>query len=430
MTARELREKRNKLLVDAQAIMRGDNVTAEQRAAVDQMLADANVLLQDAQRVEQLEQFSREAEAEQRSSGRIPRSNPSGQGDEPAADTRTWEQRRLATNRALRAVFGTTDAAAAAEARRLAVESRDLTVAANGGVMIPVGVTDPRVALQSYGAIYDIINKLRTTAGDAVKIPYLNDTANLFVLNSAAITTTDPATGGVTSQIDDIRMNPILVEYSLIQDVGFDLVGFIQKACQTRYLRTVSKWATLGNTSNVAGYATANGYNTGVTANTTLVTKYADITSLIAALDPAYSIGACFTMSNGTLMNQVLQIVDGNQRPIFLPFNDGGISGFAGTIFGYPVKINPFQPNNAIGALYMHFGNFEAGYTFREVGTPDSDAPGRLPGQGVVMLRRLDERYAELNKVGFVGFARVGGSITNPGSVGGTPAPVVALIGK
>jgi HK97 family phage major capsid protein len=430
MTARELREKRNKLLVDAQAIMRGDNVSAEQRTAVDQMLADANVLLQDAQRVEQLEQFSREAEAEQRSSGRIPRSNPGGQADEPAADTRSWEQRRAATNRALRAVFGTTDTAAASEARRLAVESRDLTVAANGGVMIPVDVTDPRVAMQSYGSIYDIINKLRTSTGDAVKVPYINDTANLFVLNSAAITTTDPATGGVTSQIDDIRMNPILIEYSLIQDVGFDLVGYIQKACQTRYLRTASKWATLGNTSNCAGYATAGGYNTGVTANTTLVTKYGDMTALLAALDPAYSIGAVFTMSNATLANQVMNIVDGQSRPIFLPFNDGGISGFAGTIFGYPVKISQYQPNVGVGALYMHFGNFEAGYTWREVGVPDSDAPGRLPGQGVVMLRRLDERYAELNKVGFVAFARVGGVVTNPGSVGATPAPVVALVGK
>jgi len=429
MTARELREKRNKILVDAQAIMRGDNVSAEQRAAVDTMLAEAGTLLADAQRLEQIEQLSREAEAEQRSSGRIPRSNPSGQ-TEPAADARSWEERRAATNRALRAVFGTTDTPAANEARRLAVESRDLTVAANGGVMIPVGVTDPRIARQSYGSIYDIIGKLRTVTGEAVKVPYLNDTQNLFVLNSAGITVTDPATGGVTSQIDDIRMNPILIEYSLIQDTGFDLVGYIQKACQTRYLRTASKWATLGNTSNVAGYATAGGYNTGVTANTTLVTKYSDITSLIAALDPAYSIGANFTMSNATLMNQVMQITDTNQRPIFLPFNDGGISGFAGTIFGFPVKINPFQPNNAVGALYMHFGSFEDGYCWREVGTPDVDAPGRLPGQGVVMLRRLDERYAELNKVGFVAFARVGGSVTNPGTLGATPAPVVALIGK
>jgi HK97 family phage major capsid protein len=248
------------------------------------------------------------------------------------------------------------------------------------------------------------------------------------VLNSAAVTTTDPATGGITSQIDDIRMNPILIEYSLIQDVGFDLVGYIERACRTRYLRTASKWIALGNTSNVASLLT--GYNTGVTANTTLVTKYGDLVALLAALDPAYAVGATFVMNNATLANGIMNIVDSNNRPLFLPFNDGGISGFAGTIFGIPVKISQYHPNVGVGNIYIQLGNFEAGYTFREVTTPDADAPSRVPGQGTIMLRRLDERYAELNKVGFVAFARVGGVVTNPGTLSGSPAPIVALIGK
>lgn len=422
MTAKELREKRAKLLIDARAIMSGENVTAEQRAQVDTMLADANTLQADAQRLEQIE-----TNTEMRSSGRIPRDNP-GATTDPAPDTRSWQERRTATNRALRALLGSTDAAAAAEARNRAVESRDLTVAANGGVMIPVGVTDPRVAQQAWGSLYDIVGKLRTATGDAVKVPFLNDTANLFVLNSAGITTTDPGTGGVTSQIDDIRMNPILIEYSLIQDISFDLVGYIQAACRQRYLRTVNKWAVLGNTSNVQGLTAA--YNTGVTAATTLTTAYNDLTSLLATLDPAYAMGACWVMNNQTLVNQILTIKDSNGRPLFLPFMDGGTSGFAGTMFGLPVKLSQYHPNVGVGNIYIQLGNFEAGYVWREVGTPDSDAPGREPGMGTIMLRRLDERYAELNKVGFVAFARVGGLATNPGSVSGSPAPIVSLIGK
>jgi HK97 family phage major capsid protein len=422
MTAKEIRAQRAKLLLDAQAIMSGENVTAEQRTNVDKMLADANILLADAQRMEQIDSLT-----EQRSQHSIPRGQPGAGENEPQVDTRGWQERRAATNRALRAMFSTTDAAVFAEARNRALETRDLTVSTNGGVMIPVGVTDPREALQSYGSVYDIVGKLKTVTGEAIKVPYLNDTQNLFVLNSAGITTTDPATGGITCNIDDIRMNPILIEYSLIQDVGFDLVGYIEKITQTRYLRTASKWLTLGNTSNVAALT---GYNAGVTANTTLVTKYVDFTALLAALDPAYAIGACFVMSNATLATQVLNITDINGRPIFLPFNDGGISGFAGTLFGYPVKINPYQPSIGVGNIYIQFGNFEAGYTFREVTTPDAAAPSRVPGQGTIMLRRLDERYAELNKVGFVAFARVGGVLTNPGSVSESPAPVVALVGK
>jgi HK97 family phage major capsid protein len=420
MTIKELREKRAKLLIDARAIMTGDNVTAEQRQSAAAMLADANQIKSDIEMMETLETETRST-----SNGSIPRSQPGGAEGETYIETRSREERRRAANRELRKFF-TNESGAATRG----IERRDLTVGSNGSVMIPVGVTDPKEALVSYGSIYDVVGKLRTTTGEAVKIPYLNDTSNLFVLNSAGITTTDPGTGGVTSQVDDIRMNPILVEYSLIQDVDFDLVSYIERICSTRYLRSVSKWITLGNTSNVAGLTAAGGYLTGLTANTTLVTKYVDFTGLLAALDPAYAIGACFVMSNATLANQVLNILDSNNRPIFLPFNDGGQSGFVGTIMGYPVKLTPYQPSVGVGNIYIQFGNFEAGYTFREVGMPDSAAPGRIPGQGTVMLRRLDERYAELNKVGFVAFARVGGSITNPGSVGSTAAPVVALIGK
>jgi len=417
MTIKELREKRNKLLVDAQAIMSGANVTAEHRTQVDAMLAESNTIKADIERLESIE-----AETRTSSNRIVPRDNP-GNDNPTYMDHRSWEERRVATNRALRTWFSSDP-----EVSRT-FERRDLTVGSNGSVMIPVGTSDPRIAQQSYGSVYDLVNKMRTTTGEGIKIPYLNDTANLFVLNSASVTVTDPATGGVTSQVDDIRMNPILIENSLIQDVGFDLVGYITTACQTRYLRTMSKWITVGNTSNVAGYAVTGGYVTGLTGATTLVTKYADIVGAIAALDPAYAIGAAFVMNNATLTNQIMNITDTNGRPIFLPFNDGAVSGFTGTLLGFPVKLNQYSPNNGVGNFYLHFGNFEAGYTLREV-QASPDVPSKVPGLGTIMLRRLDERYAELNKTGFVAFARVGGSITNPGSVNGSPAPIVCVIGR
>jgi len=418
MIIQQKQEQRSKLLFDAHAIMSGENVTAEQRTNVDKMLADANDLKADIERLKSLEAFA----AEQRSSGQIPRGNPGTA--EPSAqpeDTRSPEVRRAGANKALRH-FLTSE-----KHEAFGFEKRDLGVAANGGVMIPVGVTDPKVAMKSFGSLYDIVGKLRTSTGEAVKVPFLNDVANGFVLNSTAITTTDPATSGVTISIDDIRMNPILIENSLIQDVSYDLVGFIENATRSRYQRTLASWLTTGNTSNVQGMTA--GYATGVTANTTLVTKYVDFTALLAALDPAYAIGANFVMSNATLANNVLNILDGNGRPIFLPFNDGGISGFAGTIFGYPVKLNPYQPANATGNIFIQFGNFEQGYTLREVDA----GPGlsnTIPGYGNIMLKRADERYIELNKVGFLAFARVGGAATNAGAAAGTPAPIVSLIGK
>ena len=390
MTKQEMLDKRNKLMFDARAIMSAEIVTTEQRTAVDKMLADANVIKADIERMSLLETN----EAENHSTGSVPRG---AVGDAVASDSRSADERRSATAKALRNYL-----------KGESFERRDLTVAGDG-VLIPTGVADAKIALQSFGSVYDLVYKMKTANGEPMKSPLISDVSNLFVLNSTAITVTDPTITAPTISVDDIRSNPILIENSLLQDSSFDLVKFVETATQTRYARTAAKWITLGNTSNVGALSAI---ATGVTANTTLTTKYADITALFAALDPAYQIGAAFLMSNTTLATQIMNIMDANNRPIFLPFNDGGQSGFAGTIFGYPVKLNPFQPAVGVGNPYIQFGNFEAGYTFREV------APG-------VMLKRSDQRWIELNKVGWVGFARVGGAVTDAGT-----HPVVTLTGK
>jgi HK97 family phage major capsid protein len=389
-----LQEKRNKLLSDARAIMAGADVTTEQRVAVDKMLADANVIKADIERTVSLEADA----AELRSVPNRVAQAPIADGAIVVAETRSMDERRAATAVALR------NYAAGAT-----FERRDLTIAIDGSVMIPVGVTDPKIALKSSGSVYDLVYKFRTSTGEAVKAPLLSDLANGFVLNSAPITTTDPSATGVTIQVDDIRSNPILLDNSLLNDVLFDLVGFVEKATQTRYQRTAANWITNGNTSNVGALSAV---AAGITGATTLVTKYADLTGMLATLDPAYAIGASWLMSNATLANGIMNITDGNQRPIFLPFLDGGISGFAGTIFGFPVKINPYQPAIGVGNPYIQFGNFSEGYTYREV----------LPG---IMLKKSVDRWIELNRTGFVAFARVGGAVTDAGS-----HPVITLTGK
>jgi HK97 family phage major capsid protein len=395
MKAKELREQRAKLVLDAQKIMGGDKVSKEQRGQVDKMLADAEELRKDAERLEQIDKLT-----EGRSAAAIPRGNPDGEGEGQPADARSHEEQRSATGKALRSWL-----------KKEQFEHRDLSVSVNGGVMIPTAVVDPKVAKKAAGSVYDLVYKLRTATGEPVKAPMLNDIDNGFVLNSTASSTTDPATGGVTLSIDDIRSNPILLENSLLQDVEFDLVGFIEKSTNSRYLRTASKWITNGNGSNVASLL---GLDSGVTSSTADVVTYGDLVNTMTALDPAYAIGAAWLMSTATV-GKVLQIEDANGRPIFVPFNDGALSGFAGTILGYPVKINPYQPAVATGNVPIQFGDFEEAYTWREV----------LPG---VVLKRLNERYAELNKVGFVAFARVGGGVTNAGGLEtDTPVPVVAL---
>ena len=390
MTIRELEEKRSALLANAHGIMTGANVTAEQRTSVDAMLTDANALLADINRLKAT------APEEVRAVQIPPRDNPSGE-IENKPETRSVEERRAAADVALRSYI-----------RNQPFERRDLTVLADG-IMIPEGVTTPNVALQSAGYIYDLVRKLPSNTGEPIKMPFIDDVTNGFVLESTAITTTDPGIDGVTISIDGLRSNPILIDNNLIADTGFDIVKYITDAIQTRYQRSVAKVITLGNGSNVQGLIA--GVTSTVTTATAAKVAYGDLVGLATSLDPAYAMGAAWSFSTSTL-GVLLSIVDGNGRPVFLPFNAGATSGFAGTILGFPVKINPYMPVVATANVPVLFGNFDSGYTLREV----------KPG---IRILRLSERYAELNRLGVVAFARIGGAVTDAGT-----HPVVSLTVK
>jgi len=383
-TVAELRAQRAALIVEAQTIAKKDNLSTEDRTAFDNAMAQADAVALDINRAEKLETI----EAEQRSVVAPPRPQP-GEGTE----TRSAEQRDKDVAASYRSYLRTGK-----------VESRDLTVAADG-VLIPTLVADPKIAKKFAGSIYDIVGKFKTDTGAPVKMPLLNDTAQGFVLASTGITTTDPSVAGVTISIDDYRSNPILIENSLIKDSGFDIAGFVNSAIVTRYLRTVSSAMTVGNASNIGGLTAI---TAGVQSATTAVLAYKDFVALMVALDPAYIADACWTMNNTTL-GLILNLVDGNNRPLFLPYNDGAAGRFVGQILGFPVKINPYLPNVATGNKAVQFGSFTEGYTFREV------APG-------IVVSRLSERYAELNKTGFVAFARVGGAVTDAGT-----SPIMSL---
>jgi HK97 family phage major capsid protein len=389
-----LTEKRNKLLTDARTLMTGENITAETRAKADAIIADAEVLRGDIERIKATEIDA--VEPEQRSRNTPPRGEIEQSND--GADERTYEQRNRASNIALRSFL-----------RGEKFEQRDLTVAANGGVMIPVASVQPVQAQRSAGSIYDIVRKMRTNTGEDVRVPLWDDTSNGFVLDSTSITTTDPSITGVTIKVDGLRSNPILLDNKLVQDLDYDLVSDVNAAIQKRYLRSVSQAIVQGNSSNFTALSAPSALTTATTAKV----GYADLVGLMTALDPAYAIGAAWSMSNATL-GQVLQIVDGNQRPIFMPFTDGATSGFVGTIFGYPVKIDQFAPTVATGNLPIRFGDHAAAYTLREV----------TPG---IVIKQSADRWVELNRLGVVAFARAGGAPTIAST---TFSPLVSLTVK
>ncbi len=378
MNSKEIREQRSKLVADAQALLpkEAKDITSEIRTKFEALMADASGLAEMAKTLETEERNAAEQRGQRLQLADI--GEHAENKEERAAQERASFRSYLKTGVA---------------------ETRDLTVSADG-VLIPTSVAAPVVAKLSPGSIYSVVGKISTSTGSPIKVPTWNDTANGFVLNSTSITTTDPTVSlGATLAVDDYRSNPLLLDNSLVQDAGFDLEGRVVNDISLRYQRDVSKAITIGNSSNVAALTSI---TAGITTATTATVAYADFVKLMSALDPAYQINACWTMSNATL-GAVLSIVDSNNRPIFLPYMTGTNSGFTGSLFGYAVKINQYLPAVATANVAVQFGDFEQGYMLREV----------LPG---VVVRRLTERYAELNRTGYVAFCRFGGVVTDAGT--------------
>ena len=394
MTLRETIEKRNRILAEARQLMTGSDLSAEQRTKVDAMLTEANNLKIDIERLEAC------AESEERS---LPANRPPREGFESQAeDNRSQEERNRSSNIAFRAYM-----------RGERFEQRDLTVAADGGVMIPAAALPPVIAQRSAGSLYDIVNHLRTNTGEDVRVPLWDDTGNGIVLDSTPVNVpseTDPTVTGVTIKTDGLRTgDPLLLDNKLIQDVSYDLIGYVNDAMQQRYQRGVSQAMNAGNSSNFTGLI--GNIPAPVTTEATGALGYDDFVALIAALDPAYHAGACFTFSNATL-GLVLKIKDSQGRPIFLPYLDGAKSGFAGQILSFPCKIDQYSPTVASNNVPVRLGDFSKGYTLREVN----------PG---LVLKQSNQRWIELNRLGVVGFARAGGAPVLANST--TYSPIVGL---
>lgn len=395
MTMKELLELRNKLSHDAREIMNSIKPCSdatdqtEKRTKVDALLAEKNRINEDINRLASLAEDTEVRGAQ-----------PRGSVESADGDGRSHEERSRASNVALRAYL-----------RGERFETRDLTVAADGGVMIPVAAVTPNVAQRSAGSIYDIVGKMRTTTGEDIRFPLWDDTGNGLVLDSTAIGTgTDPSVSGVTIKTDGLRTgDPLLLDNKLIQDVSYDLVSYVTQALQERYQRGVAQAMNAGNASNFVGL-TGN-IPAPVTSETVGALGYDDFVALLAALDPAYQSNAVITFSNATL-GLVLKIKDSQGRPIFLPYLDGAKSGFTGQILGVPVKIDQYAPSVATGNVPVRIGDFQKGYQLREV----------LPG---LVVKQSNQRWIELNRTGVVAFARAGGAPTLANST--TYSPIQGL---
>jgi HK97 family phage major capsid protein len=388
----ELQENRAKLLSDARSILTADKtLTTEDRAKAEAMINDAEAI---KTQIRNLENIEKEFAAEPIKRGAV-------------GENRSKDEVRENANRELRNYI---------KSRGQASETRDITIAADGGIFLPTDVSQPVTVKKGYGYLYDQVNHLDTISGAPVRVPVLDDRTNGFVLQSTTSNTADPAISSVTISVDQYKIQPILLDKELVNDVNFDLVAWTQDAVDQRYMRSTNKVIAQGNGSAVSAITASVGNSVTSTSNASV--SYKDLVNLKANLDPAYMLNASY-MFNQSTFAAVESLVDSNGRPLFIPFMGGLQTGtydaaVVGIILGFPVRLAYDYSSQATGTTFATFGDHNAAYTFRRV--------LNTAGQPYA-LTILQERYADQNAYGVVAFGRIGGATVNPSAI-------VGLVGK
>jgi len=289
-------------------------------------------------------------------------------------------------------------------------EFRDQNVGTNsaGGYLVPAQFQASLIkAMKAYGPMNDdtVIDRLTTNTGAKLTWPKMDDTANKGRMIGEATQVWSNA--GVTLGTIDLdaykgTSDAILVSAELLNDAEISVEAILNEAIAERLGRLVNYQLTLGTGASAPnGIVTSVGTPSLVTvANAAIATD--DVLSLSHDVDPAYrgNPGVGFMFNDKTLLD-LKKKKDNNGNYIWQP---GTVGGAAATIFGHRYFINQDMADIATGAVPMLFGDFKK-YRSRFVKN--------------VVIKRLDERYADTDQVAFLAFIRFDGETMDTRAIKG-----------
>ena len=292
------------------------------------------------------------------------------------------------------------------EALRQGLERRALGIGtpSAGGYLVPETMQRQiERRLAEISPVINLVTRIRTTSGEDLMIPTVDDTANsaTIVSENTALAEQDVSFGQIKIGAYTYSTGIVRISLQLMQDSAFDLEAFLAEVFADRLARALQDHITSGDgTTQPEGILTAipsGQIVQGATGQTTSVT-YDDLVDLVHKVDPAYrsSQRAAFMMHDATAA-ALKKLKDSNGRPLW---QDGLQAGEPARLLGYRVIVCNAMPPMAAGAKSIIFGDFSK-YVLREVGS------------GLV-VRRLDERYAEYLQTAVLGFARYDGRVLQP----------------
>lgn len=283
------------------------------------------------------------------------------------------------------------------------IDARELRAAgvatdAAGGFLVPKGFVPSLItAMRAYGPLNEggPVTYLTTASGNPLSIPTLDDTNNKGSIIGEGVEASEANVtfGQKTLGAYKFTSGVVLVSNELMQDAAIDPEAIVRNAMAERLGRILNEMFTVGTGVNQPqGIVT--GASAGVTSAAATAISYDDLVNLQHSVDPAYRARGAFMFNDATLKS-VRLLKDAEGRPLW---QAGMVSGEPGTILGQPFHINSNMATIATGAVSALYGDFSK-YTVRKVST--------------FGVKRLDERYATSDQVGFIGFGRYDGLVTD-----------------
>ena len=270
-----------------------------------------------------------------------------------------------------------------------------------GGALVAEGfIPNLEIALLAFGRVRAFADVRRTSEGNDLPWPSMDDTSNEGALlgENKAVSTQDLAFKGIVLHAYKYESKQVKVPNELFEDSAFNLPPVIGSALGERLARIQNRHYTVGD-----GAAKPEGVLTGATLGVTAASDtafiYDEIMELYHSIDPAYRDMSMYMMHD-TILLALKKLKDGNGNYIW---RSGDLSkGVPDTIENKPYNVNQHMTSTITSEdKVLLFGDFSK-YKVREV--------------NALRLIRLDELYAANDQVAFQAFMRFDGKLLDAGT--------------
>jgi HK97 family phage major capsid protein len=287
------------------------------------------------------------------------------------------------------------------------------TTTTGGGYTIPRGFqAELEKAILAFGGMWEASRIIKTTKGNVLDWPTVNDTANeayLLAESGNASSAAQAVTFGTTPfEAYKYTSGLIQVPTELLEDSEFDIPSLMVELLSERIFRGTNRAFTdADGSSKPHGIIAAGNAVYGASSANDTVLGYDDFVNLEHSVDPGYrNRPGTAWMFHDSVLAQAKKIKDSSNMPVWNP----GLmqTGEPSRLFGYRYHINQHMPifwagnatdNDTDKAVI--FGDLKK-YIIRQVRN--------------MRIVRLNERYGELDQVAFVVFLRVDGDLLDAGT--------------